>query len=199
MYFDVDLDTVSVSGTETKYNLLDPLLGSTGILATSETYSRPIWRNGAKVYTSRIRLDRIDVRVACTSSYSSLGLPGDLFNLVRMAICVSPSSYRTTLAQLFAAVDKHIFTNNVAKIVCDDTFDVMVQAFDSTDRAAPGMKFRHYTCPLNTIVDCFSNDRTTWDTKAGSVSLSTISDSQLTPHPTLDLHLRIHYRPYIIG
>ena len=136
MYFDIDLDTVNVSTSETKYNLLDPLLGSTGILATSDTYSKPIWRSGAKVFTSRIKLERIDVRISATSSYSSLGLPGDLFNLLRMAICVTPSSYRTTLPQLFSAVDKHIFTNNVAKIVCDDTFDVMVQAFDSTDRAA---------------------------------------------------------------
>lgn len=194
LFFDFSLSAISATTTAVSASLLDNLLSSTGILATSDTYAKPIWIGNAERWTSRIHLKHMDVRIHAINSQGTALLAGDLFNTARFMLFVSNTSYGG--ANPLPLIDTFQFpiTNNVAKVLCDETFALESTAFTSADLNAPSHDVRSFSCPINTKLDCVSsNTRTTWDTKAGDLYLCYISDSAATPHPFFYFSARVHF------
>jgi hypothetical protein len=194
LYFDYYPGTFSATSTVQVDSLFDNLLNSAGILATNDTYARPLWVGTAQRWTSRIRIDYMDVRVQAVGSQGTALIAADLFNTVRAMIFVSPTNYQAATPNALVDTIRHPLTNNIAKVVCDETFLTWTAAFDSADLNSPTHVARQFSCPVGMTVDCITNNtRTTWDTKAGDLVLNWVSDSTLTPHPQFLIACRIHF------
>lgn len=195
MFFDHWQAPFSTNTTVTVGTLLDTLLSSTGILATNDTYAKPIWIGTAQRWTSRIHISHMEVRVHVINSQSNALVAGDMFNTVRWMAFVTPSSYASGVPNILIDTIRQPITNNIAKILCDETFATHVAAFDSSDLASPTHEVRSFSCPVNLMIDCITNNtRTTWDTKAGNLALNIVSDSSVTPHPQITYSIRTHFK-----
>lgn len=195
LFFDFSLTSTNVTDTAVSASMLDALLSSTGILAANDTYARPIWIGTAGRWTSRIHITHMDVRLHAINAQGTSLLSGDMWNTARFMTFVSNTSYAGVNPIPLTNVTNHPITNNVAKVLCDDTVALHTTAFDSADINSPSHKVLVYSCPVNTIFDCVSsNTRTTWDTKAGDIYLCYVADSSLTPHPTFTYAARLHFR-----
>lgn len=195
LFFDFALAATSGTTTAVSASMLDTLLSSTGILAVNDTYARPIWIGTAGRWTSRIHITHMDVRIHAINAQGTLLAAGDIYNTIRFMTFVSNTSYGGVNPIPLIDTINHPITNNVAKVLCDDTLALRTTAFTTADLNAPSHEVLAYSCPVNVILDCVSsNTRTTWDTKAGDVYLCYVADSSVSPHPSFYYAARIHFR-----
>jgi len=194
-FFDRQGNT-STSSTVSNTSILQPLLDATGLLALNDSMVVPIRVNSAlNEWTSRVMLEKIDVRLRFLNALSNGVVAGDTYNLTRAFLHVSGSTYLATTASPLTNVLEFYDPEDVQKVLFDETVPTTISAFDSTDDGAPTHFFKAFTVQCNTILDCVTTtNRTTWDTKAGDVQFSVISDSAVIPHPTVDWAFRVHYR-----
>jgi hypothetical protein len=193
-YFDRSGST-SATTTLATTSLLTPLLNSTGLLAVNDSMVIPIVSAGITEWTSRVMIQRVDCRIRFLNALSNGVVAGDSYNTLRAFLYVAGATYLATKSSVLLDTLQFPDTEDVAKVLFDETVPTTILAFDSTDDGAPSHEFRYFSVNVNTILDCVStSSRTAWDTKAGDLLFAVISDSAVTPHPTVDWAFRVHYR-----
>ncbi len=193
-YFD-RAGTTSATTSVAATSLLDQLLNGTGLLATMDSMVTPIASGSTQRYTSRILIPRIDVRLHVTNALSNGVIAGDAYNTCRVGLFVSGSPYNFATTPPFNTIMEHPNNEDVMKWLCDKNYTTWITAFDATDDGAPKHHMDSFTCPVNLKLDCHSvASRTQWDTKAGDLQIAIVSDSAVTPHPTVEWAIRVYYK-----
>ncbi len=155
----------------------------------------PIVSGSTQRYTSRIHITKIDVRLHVTNALSNGVVAGDSYNTCRVGLYCSGAPYLTAITAPFNTIMEHPNNEDVLKWLCDKNYVTWITAFDATDDGAPKHHMDQFSCPVNMTIDCQSvGSRTAWDTKAGDLQIAIVSDSAVTPHPSVEWAIRVHYK-----
>jgi hypothetical protein len=196
-YFDFNLN--QLSSTSVTFNtILDGLLASTGILQQYPQHAEGQYSNGVFRLRQRIRLRRMECRFAFIGAQSNAVLAADLFNLVRLAIYVSKTNYAATVANYLTAVETGTNTIDVGGVYLDKTVPLPSQAYDTTiTTPTPQVVNWEGSFDPALTLTCFSTTATgagsAWDTEERDIVLSHVSDSALSPNPTVQGYVRIFF------
>lgn len=196
------IDFTGSTSTSSTVNTQAFLASLANLLSTIPQITSPIAVNGSVQWRQRITISAIDMSFAVVGAQGTALSAGDLYNFTRLVVWETRDSY--SLSPNTPLVGVHVPLNNFdcKKVHYDEVQQLPTQAFNSGDYNAPGMYHRRVMLPINQTYDWFT--RTVdgsggWDTKTGNILCSFVSDSALTPHPTIWFSFRVYFRMLKIG
>lgn len=188
----------TITTTPLQYSMLDPF--RTTILPSFSVLWRPSllgWSPGTKIINATIRLERVDFRVLLTGAQSTTLLAGDLFNSVRMIMYKTGNSPLDTQPSPLANLTEFIDFRNVQKVYVDKLYPLPTQAFDSVNSYnVPQVIQSSFSMKLGSTLEWFTSDSTGatgWDTRQTSFNVAFVSDSSVSPHPSIEFRQRMYY------
>lgn len=191
--------TVSVSTSPTSLFLLDPLLSSTGLLAT---YPQSIggYFNGTH-YRLRgtLIVKRVEIRMWITGAQSSTLLPGDLFNTVRLAFYLAGAAYTDSTEQYLGnGYSAGADTDDILKVYYDKSFPLSSTMYNSTTLYnTPATKTVCKEMDCSNVLKVYSTTPTgaggTWNTVRNKFMMDLVSDSSVAPHPEVRVSFRFFF------
>jgi hypothetical protein len=193
-FCDLTITNTTVSTTSAEQSLLSPLVA---IFAANLQITKPIaWGGGNVRYLADVHVYGVLFKIRTTGAQASVLLAGDLFNSLRCILYASGSTYADTPDGLGGGTDQWYNPSDVARLHYDHTFPLPTQAFDSlTATNVPQVLVAQHYFPMNTKFNFFSlsSSGATWDTRKGDLLVRYVSDSSITPHPTIDVSCRLYY------
>lgn len=193
-FCDLTLTNNTISTTSVEQSLLAPLVA---IFAANLQITKPIaWGGGNVRYLADVHVYGVLFKIRTTGAQASVLLAGDLYNSVRSILYSSGSTYADTPDGLGGGTDQWYNPSDIAKLYYDHTFPLPTQAFDGlTATNVPQVLVAQHYFPVNTKFNFFSlsSSGATWDTRKGDLLVRHVSDSAVTPHPTIDVSCRLYY------
>ncbi len=184
----------SSSTTTTTQSLLTSI---TAVLAAVPQQSTPSYNNGAVQWKQRILLNRIEIRYRLIGAQATALVAADIFNNVRLLVWETRDSHLVSVANNpLTGVDDPLNVSDVRMIHYDSVIPLCSHAFDSADTNVPDVKTRTVVIPINRMFDFFTTvaaGTSGWDTKVGNIRVSHVSDSSVSPHPTVITTARLYY------
>jgi hypothetical protein len=189
---------VSVSTTAYSYSLLDIL--RTQLLPGFQRAWRPsIEQNTGRQLYAKIKIPYIDFSLVFTGAQATTLLAGDLINSIRYTIFKIGSKAATAPVTVITDINNFCSMDTLLKQYLDTVVPLPTQAFDSANGYNVPLVVRHqFRLYLNDILDWYTQDgsgSTNWDTKRNNLVFQCVSDSTVTPHPTIGITSRVYYRP----
>jgi len=184
----------SVSTSVTSLTLFQGLADT---FTANPQITKPItWGAGNIRYQAGVIVHGVLLKYKVVGAQSNTLLAGDLYNSVRVIVNKFGSSYADTPNPIGGGLDNWFDTGDVKTILHDETHALPSQAFDSVNTYnVPQVIQRQCYLPVNQRYDWFStnNPPTLWDTKYGDIFLHFISDSGVSPHPSITWCARVYY------
>lgn len=193
-FVDLNSSAASVSTSVTSLSMLSGLV--TTFTANPQITKPVTWGAGNVRYQAATYIHGLLIKYKVEGAQSNVLLAGDLFNSVRVTFNSYGSSYADTPTQIGGGVDNWFDTSDLRKMLHDETHCLPSQAYDSsTNYNVPQVVARQAYLPVNQRFDWFSTNSppTVWDTKAGDIFLAFVSDSGLSPHPSISWAVRVYY------
>jgi len=196
-YFDFQfangVSTANVSATT-----LTQLLSSTGVLASFPANATPVSSAGSLQLYQKVRLTDALVSVSVIGSQSNTLASGDLYNRLRAILFWSGETYQGSQISPLSGntVDQWPNMQDVETILGDWKFDLPTLAFNSTNYNVPMVRTWRGTVPINRTIECFNTSSSgtgAWETRKGDLVYAFVSDSSVTPNPTLIFTMRVFY------
>jgi hypothetical protein len=184
----------SVSSTPGQVNLTG-LIGT--LLGLSPQNSTPIYQNGGVNWRAKVHIHGIELRFVVQGSQATALLPADLYNNVRALVWESDSDSGTVAANALASFQGPLNVLDCTHVHYDSKFQLLSQAFDAGDYNVPDVKYDDYYVPINRTFDFISAvaaGTSGWTTTDKTLYYSSVSDSAVSPHPTISLTARIHFK-----
>jgi len=152
--------------------------------------------NGALQPQTKVYISKVDVRVQIVGSQSNALAAGDFFNFTRIAFWISGKPYQTGSQGPLLDTHQHVNYPIIERLLADKTYSIHSAAFDSSDYNVPGTLTEQFTIPVNQVYDCYGDTSTsaTWGTRDRDLNVQLISDSAVTPHPSITLSMRVWYK-----
>lgn len=147
-------------------------------------------------YQASIMLHGLVCKFRLVGAQGTTLLGGDLYNSARLRLHISGSTYADNPDSLGGGLDQWYDTGDVYRLLYDHTFNLPSTAFDSaTGYNCPNVKGDQFYIPINLRFDFFSTNAagSVWDTRKYDIILSWVSDSSVTPHPSLNTCVRMYY------
>lgn len=192
-FCDLTITNNSASTTSTEFSILAPLVS---VMAGNLQITKPItWGGGNVRYTAGVIVHGVLLKIRTIGAQGTTLLAGDLYNSVRTIVYQSGSTYADTPDGLGGGVDQWYNPSDVVKLHYDHTFHLPTQAYDASANNSPQVLGDQLFIPVNTRFDFFSlnSSGATWDTKKGDLLVIFVSDSGITPHPTVNISCRLYY------
>lgn len=195
---DFNMAAVTVSTTVTSAFPLDALLASTGILQQFPAHATPVYQNGVYRLRQRILIRRIEFRFSFIGAVSNAVLQADLYNTLRVSLVQSGINYSITSIPYLQGTMAGTNLVNVKRVYFDHTVSLPSQAYDaSITTPTPQVKNWEIFMEPNLRIDTYSTNASgsgvAWDTDGCDLGLDVVSDSSISPHPTLMGTIRIIY------
>jgi hypothetical protein len=189
----------NITSTPTQYSLLEPLLSSTGLLQQFAQHAKPYFQNNAYGLRQNILLVRAELTMMTVSAQSNAILSADIYNTTRVAIVQSGVDFINTnnlyLTGVLSGTDK----SQTTKVFMDKISKMETQAWNqSSGYNSPGVQITRRNIKLNITLKCNSTNTSgqgaNWITNGKDLILNWVSDSTITPHPTIDFNLRVYFK-----
>lgn len=190
--------SITSSTTVSTINILDSLLGASAILQAFPAHSSPEFQNGFTRLRQKLRIDRIEFRIVVIGAVGNALVAADLYNTQRIAMYQSGKAYSDTNLSYLVSTYQGGVLNDVECIYFDRVFCLPSQAYDSTiTTATPDVRNWEVFWEPRLILNCFSTTASgsgaAWDTEAFDILFEHVSDSSLSPHPTIEGNVRLFY------
>lgn len=193
-FCDLTITNNAATTSSTEFSILAPLIS---VMAGNLQITKPItWGGGNVRYTAGVHVHGVLVKVRTIGAQSNTLLAGDLYNSVRIIIYQSGSTYADAPDGLGGGVDQWYNPSDAVKLHYDHTFNLPTQAYDTASAYnVPQVLGDQLYIPMNTRFDFFSlnSSGSTWDTKKGDLLVIFVSDSGVTPHPSVNISCRLYY------
>lgn len=191
--------TVTPTATPVQYSMLSPILSSTGILQQFPAHAKPYYRNGAFGLRQRITLLRVELTYQVIGAQSNAILSADIYNTVRLAVFSTGVSYLDTNAEYLTGTLTGPNPDQARRIYYDKVHVLMTNAWNaSSGYNSPGVQTVQKSVPLNMVLDTSSTTTsgsgTDWRTDGSDLIINYVSDSSVSPHPTVQLTARIYFK-----
>lgn len=197
---DFNMGLTNTTTTTTLLTMLDPLLAATGILQQYPQHATPTYLNAVFRLRQKIRILRIECRFQFIGALSNAVLAADLYNTVRIAMYRSGVDYSIANIPYLNGVIAGTTLTNIQRVYFDKTVSLPSQAYDTTI-TTPTPQVRNWEVffePSDLWFDCYSTNATgsgaAWDTDGRDLCLEVISDSSVTPHPSVGGNIRLIYQ-----
>jgi len=196
-YADYNLNS-SVTSTVGSIYPLDALLGSAGILQQFPAHSTPVFQNGVYRLRQRIIIRRVEMRLVFIGAVSNAVLAADLYNTVRISMGLSGINYSVTSVPYLNGTTAGTNLVNTKRVFFDHTVSLPSQAYDSSI-TTPTPQVRNWEIYFepNLRFDTFSTNASgsgaAWDTDGFDLPVDYVSDSSVSPHPTISGTIRFIY------
>lgn len=196
-YFDYQLTNEGVSSTARQWTVLYPLLGAGGLLESFPQTALPVRAGTATEFYQQVRITGLLLSVNAKSSESAPALAADLFNRLRALLYWTGETFQSTNNFALTSVDSWPSMLDVEEVLADLQFDLPNVTYNTNDSYSVPM-VRTYRCyiPINRVLDCYSGSSTgtaNWETRQGDLIFESVSDSLLSPNPTVSLSARVFY------
>ena len=181
------------------------LLGLLGnISAQLLPLSQAVWKTrvtqqGSSTLVSRqvfLKLTKLELRFTTTGSEGTALAAADLYNRIRTCLFWTPLTSGITPANPLSDVASFCDPQDVSAIYSDVIEAMPSQAFNSADYNAPGIRVRRERHILNKSMEWkVTGDPAAnyWYSLSGNLMLAYVSDSSASPHPTLEIAVRVWY------
>jgi hypothetical protein len=190
-YYDVVVNQ-TVSTTVYQDSLLDDL--TTLVFATNPPVMNTTSQNGVIMYRSRILIEKMELTLQFTGSQSNTITSADLFNCMRFAIYKQDTTMNDTNAPLLVSINAGVQTQYQARVYMDRTITLVTQAFDTqSNYNVPQVKHIRKVIKMNQPMTYFKVGSGGWDAQRNDIILNVVSDSSLSPSPTLTGNIRVFY------
>lgn len=197
MFYDFGFAS-SVTSTGVQYSILDPLKNN--LLLYFQTLWEPSllgWSPGVRILNAKLRIEHIDVRIIFTGAQSTTLLAGDLFNSIRHVLYLTGNSPLDAQPVPLNNISEFLDVRDVKKVYTDQVIPLPSQAFDTVNSYnVPQVVQRTYRLKVNRQFTWWTSDPTGasgWDTREGNINCALVSDSLVSPHPTVEYRLRVYY------
>lgn len=188
----------TITTTPLQYAMLDPF--RTVILPSFSVLWKPSllgWSPGVKILNAKIRLERVDCRALLTGAQSTTLLAGDLFNSIRYICYKTGNSTLDTQPTPLNNLTEFLDLRDVLKVYTDKLVPLPTQAFDSANGYnVPQVRQDTFSINLGSTLEWYSSDptgATGWDTRMYNFLITFVSDSSVSPHPTIEFRQRMYY------
>lgn len=193
-FADLTITNTSSTTVSSESSLLLPL---TQVMTSNLQITKPItWGGGNVRYTAGVQVHGVLLKIRTIGAVGSALIAGDLHNTVRIILYQSGSTYADTPDGLGGGVDQWYNPSDAVKLYYDHTFQLPGQAYDNNQQLiVPQVLGDQLYIPMNTRYDFFSltSGGSTWDTKKCDLLVTQVSDSSVTPHPTVNISCRLYY------
>ncbi len=193
-YADRQFQDEVVTTTAAVTSVLTPIVSQ---FTNNPQITKPItYGNGNVRYQASIMLHGAVCKFRIVGAQGTGFLAGDFFNSVRLRLHISGSTYADNPDALGGGLDQWYDTGDVVRLLHDQTYNLPSTAFDSANGYnCPNVKTDQFYIPINIRLDFFSTNATAtlWDTRKYDMILSWVSDSTVTPHPSLNTSIRLYY------
>jgi len=196
-YIDSAFSAQQITATTSVYNILDTV--RTVLLPNYQIGWRPVINsNGSRALYAKMTIPFIDISLIFTGAQSTTLLPGDLFNSIRFCIVKVGSKASISVPQVLLSLTNFPELEFVEKLFIDNIVPLPTQAFDTVNSYnVPQVVRKQFRLMLGEQLDWFTqtgSGLSNWDTKKTSFALQFVSDSTVSPHPTIDLQWRVYYK-----
>lgn len=191
-YADLVLSTTS-STTPTSTHLSGAIALA---LAAAPQATRPIYQNGGVNWRATVRLYAIEIRIRAVGSQSNALVPADLYNIARTVVFETNESSSVTPSNPLVSCDGPLNFLDTDYIHYDQIFQLETQAFDSGNFNVPENWIDTYVIPINRTMKFFSPvaaGTSGWVTKDKAFWYTHVSDSSVTPHPSISTTARLYF------
>jgi hypothetical protein len=186
--------TLSVTTTANRFGLFTELLN---LLGTVPSMGQAVLFNGSVEWRARIYVHHIEVRILVVGSQSNTLVAGDIYNNVRTLCYETRDGTGVVPTPVLTGVVDPLDTIDARFIHLDHMFNLMTQAFNGAGYNSPGIANEVFNIPIHRTFEFFSPVSTGtsgWETKVGNIWMSTVSDSSVTPNPTMTYTTRLFYQ-----
>jgi hypothetical protein len=186
--------TVNASTTSGRFSLFTQLAN---LLGTVPQMAEPILQNGNVEWRARIYISHIELRTLCVGSQSNTLVAGDLFNNVRFVVSETRDAFGIASTPTLVGVADPLQVADKRFVHLDHMYNVMTQAFNGAGYNVPGVHNDLFNIPINRTFDWFTlvtTGASGWDTKTGNIECATVSDSSVTPNPSITYTSRIYFK-----
>lgn len=184
----------AVSSTLTSYSVLSQI--AVQFNATPQITKPITFGAGTIRYQAAVQLHGVVVKIRTIGAQATTLLYGDLYNSIRTMLYISGSTLSDTPDSVGAGVDTMFNQTDVTKLLLDHTFDLPSTAYiQSNSYNVPNVKSQYVYIPINQRFDFFTTGTSTtnWDTRKNNLVFTHVSDSSATPHPQLNVSIRMYY------
>lgn len=196
-YFDASLSNWSVTSTAAQTTLLGAF--QTQLQNSAHLWTSRVTAKGGTItteYCAMMRITRVEVQYTLTGAVGTALASADMFNRVRVCLFKTPFPiFETPIIPLYD-VESFCDLADVA-FIYKDTIDVLPSnAFDASDYNSPGMRSRKFTFSVNEIYQwrvAGLPTTDTWVTRQKDIKLAYVSDSSVSPHPSMDFRCRFFF------
>jgi hypothetical protein len=195
-FFDTDT-TISVNNSAVQYSLLYNLCAANGLLQAFPQHASPYVSGSVNGLRQRIYLRRLEFRYRVVGCQSSTLAAGDIYNTMRVAVVRTGFNYSAVNPLYLNSVVIGSNLNTVQHVYFDKTFDLPSLAFSTGNYNSPSVVTGLATYNINRYLTVYSGNATgsgvAWDTDSQDYVINCVSDSTLTPHPTLEYSARFFF------
>jgi hypothetical protein len=194
--FTESYQVLSPSTVVGQVSLLTDLLKTTGVLSLYPQSAHPVWYGlSTPRLEIKIRVRKISIMLRAVGSEGTLIATGDLHNTVRVIAYQTSTPFQSTNVNALTGVDSFINPQYVKKLYVDHFFSLPSQAFSPGSYNVPQIQQKTFHFYPNRVVKCFSTNaaNTVWDTEDCDFIFELVSDSLLSPNPTLYYSVGVYY------
>lgn len=196
-YIDTKYTAQSITTTATVLNLLDTARNI--LLPNYQIGWRPIVNtDGNRSLYAKMSVPFIDFAITFTGAQSTTLLAGDLFNSIRFCIIKLGTKTSTTIPAILPSLTDFPELQVLDKLYIDSIVPLPTQAFDSANSYnVPQVIRKQFRLLLGEQLDWYTetgSGLSNWDTKKNSFAVQFVSDSTVSPHPTVDIQWRLYYK-----
>jgi hypothetical protein len=195
-FFDTDTST-SVTTTALQYSLLYNLCAANGLLQAFPQHASPFVTGSVNGLRQRLYLSHIEFRYQVIGAQSNVITTADMYNTVRIAIVRTGVNYSAVNPLYLSSTIVGSSLNSIQQVYLDRTYSLPSLAFTTANYNSPGVINGYVRIPINRYIVCHSGNSTgsgvAWDTEQQDYVINFVSDSSLTPHPTLTYSARFFF------
>lgn len=180
--------------------VMDPLLGSTGLMATYPQHAEGYFNGTVFRLRQHVTVQRIEMRVWLVGSQTTAIAAGDLYNRVRLALYKVGAAYTDSTEQYLAnGFSAGTSINDVRQVYVDHTWSLSARAsLTTTGAIIPATASTSWTVTMAQPFSIYSTDSTgsgsLWNTTQEALRCDVVSDSALSPNPEVQLDFRFFFR-----
>jgi hypothetical protein len=192
------IQTVSVSSTTQTLFLMDPLLSSTGLMATYPQHANGYYNGSNFRLRQRITVFRVEMRVWSIGAQSNALASGDLFNNLRFSFYMAGAQYTDSTEQylgngVFGGSD----VDDISQVYLDHNSTLSSTAFvTTTGYNVPATRFNCWTIRPKagfTLYSSSTSGASIWNTERGVLRADVVSDSSVVPHPEFRIQAKFFF------
>jgi hypothetical protein len=197
-FWDYQTNT-SVTNSTLSLLAMDPLLATGGLMNQYPQNCKGYWNGTHYRLRGRVTVKRIEMRVFWTGAQSNILAAGDYYNIGRLAFYKVGAAYSdATELYLGQGLTPGTDIDDVSKVYLDKTYTLSSTAFNfSSGYNVPATKTDFLSMDCSIPFQIYSTTTTgtgaAWNTVKDCLKIEAVSDSSLTPHPTLDISVRFFF------